>query len=658
MKKLFEKVKNKASNQKNIDEVLDIDIDIDEVIEEKDLIALKKDLVNAQNNLRKEHEKINLDREESTKIRQSVEEEESSLLLKQQKLESDIEKHKKSVKELKKKNIIGGVVGSFLIILFIIGSVVAANNKVIALESEIWRLEQEKNELVEENTMLISNNVTLEQELEKINVKETEVNSYEQINIQSLEDNMVVNETDLVITSNNEKECNDYIRALPQKSVEEFEEKENYFVDREISLADEYINVDPNTDTIFPGAIVNGETLYSDYYSLITLPRSSMYLSGNFASSNDLGTQILVNDVNIGSVRKAINSLVKKNIEEDTAANIDFTKYTINEEKDISSSIGVTGGYKVVEGKAKATFDFSGNKTNMIIKFKQSFFQIDAIPQKTPVEYFQAGSELSYLGKMAPAYISSVSYGRIGMLFLSSEASEEEVSAAVEATVSHVVNDVGGEIESKYEKVFDKTKINVVIVGGSSQNAIVAINGVDEFMSFIRDGARYSEKAYIVPIAYKLKFLSDNKVIDSVVVRDESIISKDSQVSLSLKDHFTSGTKFGFGDKNDYRVSLDVIGANTSIVEREDIEIEEDVIFKNGNQFLLNDVNSDSRLIITIKDKKGKILDTKLSNEAQDKLLIKNIPYGASELRVSLEGDSTSYDLSFTVNHTAIKKQN
>ncbi len=650
MKKLIGNVAGSIKRKKSVEDVLSTDIE-NEIKNEKDIEGLKRNLKNSRDEIKLEFETLKQQRYEIDNSLRALETDKHKFKLKEDKFRNEKLQYDILVKKIKIRNSIKVGVGFVIWIVVILLSIAIANSEVETLSAENWNLQQEKSSLIEEKSLI-------EQELDEIKAKQSKIDSYQQISLSSLEKSKTQTDTNLVVSDEALKECNEYIRSLPKKSVEEFEEKGDYFIYRDVSLADEYINVDPNTDIVFPGAIINGNTLYSDYYSLITLPRTSMKLSGNFVNSNGSGAQTFVSDVNIGSVRNAINSLVKNNLEEDTAANIDFTKYVVNEEEDISSSIGVTGGYKMVEGKAKATFDFTGEKTNMIIKFKQSFFQIDAIPQDTPVDYFSDGSELSYLGNMSPAYISSVSYGRIGMLFLSSEASEQEVSAAVEATVDYVVNDASAEIDSKYRKVFDKTKINVVIVGGSSENAIVAINGVDEFMNFIREGARYSEKAYIVPISYKLKYLADNEMIDSSIVRSETVISKDSQIDFCLKDQFTSSTKLlGIGDRDDYSIALDVVGANTSIVEQEEITVEDDNINQNSNQFLLNDVNIDSRLKIDIRDEKGNILDVKVSPNSEDKLLIKNIPYGASELRVSLEDNGTKFDLSFTVNHTAIKKQ-
>jgi hypothetical protein len=108
-----------------------------------------------------------------------------------------------------------------------------------------------------------------------------------------------------------------------------------------------------------------------------------------------------------------------------------------------------------------------------------------------------------------PAYVSSVTYGRMVLFTFESEYSSEEMSAALDFAYSGGT-DVSGNTSVTYKDIISQSKITAYILGGNAGMAVQAIDSYDNLIAFIKDGGNYSKLSPGAPIAYKLNYLKDN----------------------------------------------------------------------------------------------------------------------------------------------------
>jgi thiol-activated cytolysin len=108
-----------------------------------------------------------------------------------------------------------------------------------------------------------------------------------------------------------------------------------------------------------------------------------------------------------------------------------------------------------------------------------------------------------------PAYVSSVTYGRMVLFTFESAYSDEEMGAALDFAYNGGA-DVSGNVSVSYKDIISSSKITAFILGGDAGTAVQAIDSYDALIAFIKGGGNYSKDSPGAPIAYKLNYLKDN----------------------------------------------------------------------------------------------------------------------------------------------------
>lgn len=112
-----------------------------------------------------------------------------------------------------------------------------------------------------------------------------------------------------------------------------------------------------------------------------------------------------------------------------------------------------------------------------------------------------------------PAYVHSVSYGRIIMFRM--ETSEAVSAVDAEAAMKYAGGvQVSGELEAHYKSVLEKSSITLITIGGNAEVATrgVTARSLGDLLPIIQENAIYTRDNPGVPIAYTVKFLKDNTV--------------------------------------------------------------------------------------------------------------------------------------------------
>jgi thiol-activated cytolysin len=153
-------------------------------------------------------------------------------------------------------------------------------------------------------------------------------------------------------------------------------------------------------------------------------------------------------------------------------------------------------------------------RSRYVVKYTQAYYTVDLDAPSAPSELFGAGVTLDDVaGKMdetrPPAYVSSVTYGRMVLFTFESEYSNEEMGAALEFAYAGGV-DVSGDVSVTYKDIISRSKITAFILGGNAGAAVQTIDSYDALIEFIKSGGNYSKESPGAPIAYKLNYLKDN----------------------------------------------------------------------------------------------------------------------------------------------------
>jgi thiol-activated cytolysin len=314
---------------------------------------------------------------------------------------------------------------------------------------------------------------------------------------------------------------NEFLKSLPPISDDMPAEMEPVVVNSESVLSQDYVQrteyfevaagyneqivLNPQTDVIYPGALVKGESILDGTYTLIPAIRKPITISTSLMGASKVS--VVVNDPKLSTVREAVNSLLSQNYDV-PPANLAFTIEDAYSEEQLNLSLRVS--YKAGIANVNAGFDFSNKKikTRLVAKFIQNYYTLDMDMPSQPSDLFDGNVDQALFGTYMPMYVSSVTYGRMALFTIESELDAMEVKAALNGSYTNLTADSNND----FEKISTKSTMKVFVLGGSGGTASAAINGFADFKKHIKEGGNYSKASPGAPIAYKLRYIRDNSI--------------------------------------------------------------------------------------------------------------------------------------------------
>lgn len=372
----------------------------------------------------------------------------------------------------------------------------------------------------------------------------------------------------------NEEEIREYLMDMPLLSTKTLEttyfRDMPYYVCREKYSLPYYGNASVGTNVIYPGAMIKGDTLFSGNYAVAPVVRGSMDFVANIAGS----PIVTVDEVSYGNVIKELEVYQKLAGNGERYKTTEYNSEIMNSAEEVNASLGISVQAQAgpVEGEVGGSIgkNYEEEKTNLLVTIRQIAYTVSAQPPQDCLGYFAEGADLSQLGVYAPAYISTVDYGRSIVIMISSNASEEELKAAVDATVDYTIEKITGqgvtaEIDAKYDKILKKsnTTCKITVIGGNAEAAEFPKMTVSNCMEKLSELLEEGEANGIVnpaPVSYTLNYVQSNSPVPCMQITKEAMFSKDEVNIVKLQ------WKQGVKKKGTVSCEINGIGANTIVL--------------------------------------------------------------------------------------------
>ncbi|UZD22775.1 thiol-activated cytolysin family protein [Algoriphagus halophytocola] len=280
----------------------------------------------------------------------------------------------------------------------------------------------------------------------------------------------------------------------------------------------------PTDGVIYPGALVVADkATLGGLPTPVTIDRSPIKLRLDLPGIGENGN-IEVENASNTSVQSKIDEALEwwnANSKPDgytIASNSSYAAATSYSSKQLSIDVGLNVDW--ARGDAQAQFNYTSSQSERVamMVFKQRFYTITMNAPNNPGEVFGANAtiadvESKFSPEGPPAYVHSVSYGRIIMfrMVTTETATDSELSGAFNYATG--LTSASGSLEAKYKSILEKSSITVVTMGGSAEaasSAVTARNFGDLEEVLQGENAVYSRNNPGVPIAYSLKYLKDN----------------------------------------------------------------------------------------------------------------------------------------------------
>lgn len=288
------------------------------------------------------------------------------------------------------------------------------------------------------------------------------------------------------------------------------------------ALYETLVSFDPNADSIWPGAVVQTQTLPQGLAAPIGLARRPGVVTIGDAviggGKADAKYSTTVGAPSLSATRDAVAGLLAQG-DVRLAAKSNYlaeTAYSMNE---ASLKMGVAVSW--MNGSVKANFAGSWltKKTTMVVRFIQAYYTVSFAAPPSPEKVFgedvTADDARPYMGPgNAPGYVSSVTYGRMLIMKVETDESERDLRAALDVAFSK--GSVSVDAASK--NVLKNSTFSVFVLGGSPDDA-ARIQAADSesragaLAAYIEQGANFDPRSPGVPISYTVRRLADNETI-------------------------------------------------------------------------------------------------------------------------------------------------
>jgi thiol-activated cytolysin len=270
-----------------------------------------------------------------------------------------------------------------------------------------------------------------------------------------------------------------------------------------------------NSDSLWPGAIVAGDSIYDGLFSQVGFDRRPLTISVSLENLAG-GKSARLEQPSLSSYRDALAGILAAEIDGATAANIYSEIEQVHSEEQLALALGAEVSWLGNAGHVKASFDFDQQeiRSRYLVKYTQAYYTVDLDAPARPADFFAPDVTLAEVqarvdASNPPLYVASVTYGRMVLFTFESDYSSEEMNAALEFAYSGGI-DVSGDVSVTYRDIISKSKITAFILGGSGADAARTIDSYEALIDFIKDGGDYSRESPGAPIAYKLAYLADN----------------------------------------------------------------------------------------------------------------------------------------------------
>ena len=296
---------------------------------------------------------------------------------------------------------------------------------------------------------------------------------------------------------------------------------------------DEMLALDPTSDVIYPGALIQGASIPTGEYIPIVADRDSLTLS--ISLQNLAGSPVVkVGNPKLSTVRAGVKTILDKEVTGATPAKINYEITQVYSKEQLNLAIGAN--YRSAATKVSSSFDFSSkNYSNrFVLKFLQVYYTIDMDTPSTPGELFTKLPDLESLGSTSPVYVSTVTYGRMIIYTIETNYSSTEINAAFEASFAGN----SGSVDTKYKEVFTSSSIKALVIGGSGESASNTVSSPRDVYDYISTGGNYSRDSPGAALSYKLRYLKNNAVARVVLSSEYFVRSCDlawPKFSIELK---------------------------------------------------------------------------------------------------------------------------
>lgn len=326
----------------------------------------------------------------------------------------------------------------------------------------------------------------------------------------------------------------------------------------------------PNDGIVWPGALVIGDaSMKSGLPTPFTIKRGPMTLRVDLPGIQDAGN-ILIEDPKFTDVDAGIDKALEwwnanayKEGYVNPASQYSEAK-TSYSSKQASIELGLNASWASNDVASQFNYETTSTKRVAMMSFKQVFYTVTMDFPNSPSDVFADSVTLSQVesafnSSTPPAYVHSVSYGRIIMFRMESTYEESEADFQGSFEYAAGKRSATGNLEVKYKEILENSNITTIVIGGNAEvgaSAVSAKNFGDLETIIKGKNAVYSRDNPGVPISYTVRYLKDNTLAKLGDSTDYKVINCETTGTVHNEITFTNRLADNFRIGIEYKTNL------------------------------------------------------------------------------------------------------
>lgn len=294
----------------------------------------------------------------------------------------------------------------------------------------------------------------------------------------------------------------------------------------------------PTADVLWPGSLIRGDSIFN-VPTPLTPPRRPISLTLSYVGVPAAGSELptvftTVPQPEHGTVTNAIRRLVRDNTTSGMAPLYSGTVERYSSRDELSLFLGASYSGASADVQAALSVNTAQSEESLVVFLVQTYYTVsvqapwrpsDPLDGVTRDELREVLGENQY----SPAYISSVSYGRMLVASFVTTKDSLALKQKLHAAFSGLVS--SGKLDESFSKdeVVQKCTCRVAVVGGPLDVHPTPIGGFDALVGIEKwfvEGARFGPNIGAFPISYSMRWLRDNSFCQARFTSDFQRVQK------------------------------------------------------------------------------------------------------------------------------------
>ncbi|QJB31305.1 thiol-activated cytolysin family protein [Chitinophaga oryzae] len=284
-----------------------------------------------------------------------------------------------------------------------------------------------------------------------------------------------------------------------------------------IGVSDEIsISQTTHLQRAFAGSLIQGNSINDLTLKPIATYQSKvkpLKVSVSFPAKRVSG---VISNVSLSGTRSFISDIMYNNQLGNQYASYGYSMERFTSYDEIKTAFGSNVNTRALFYKSSSSSSGEEHRitkrSGIYVRFVQRNFTID-VDLPDGGNLMDPSVNPADLAGMSPTYVSSITYGRMGIMSIESDSSYEATYEAFNKAYKALFVSGSSYLTESEKRIIDHADMRLFLVGTDGEATVKSVLGFDAFLKVAQEGQQFSADKPGVPIYFSLSNLSDHSLV-------------------------------------------------------------------------------------------------------------------------------------------------